>query len=135
MRSYVLDANVLLGYLATRGGAEETERLFQDGEHGRSELLMSTVNWGEVYYVLRRRCDAAETRKVMSQFRLGLTLVGADEAVAERAAELKSTYKIGYADAYAAELAISNGATLVTSDSEFRKLGRSLALRLLRSGR
>jgi predicted nucleic acid-binding protein len=42
---------------------------------------------------------------------------------AVQAADLKSTYRMYYADSFAAALAIEHKATLVTSDSDFRKLG------------
>jgi predicted nucleic acid-binding protein len=35
---------------------------------------------------------------------------------------------LGYADAFAAELAIEHGAWLVTADPEFAKVGKSLAV-------
>ena len=40
-----------------------------------------------------------------------------------RAAEVKSKYKLYYVDSFAAALAIEHKATLVTSDSDFRRLG------------
>ncbi len=41
------------------------------------------------------------------------------------AAEIKAKYKLYYADSFAAALAVENKATLVTSDSDFRRLGHS----------
>ncbi len=41
---------------------------------------------------------------------------------------LKQRYNLGYADAFAAELAIERGAWLVTADPEFSKLGKALSI-------
>jgi ribonuclease VapC len=55
-----------------------------------------------------------------------LELVAIDEELAEAAAIIKFHYKMGYADCYAAALAMRMDATLVTSDPDFTKLGRKL---------
>jgi predicted nucleic acid-binding protein len=41
----------------------------------------------------------------------------------ERPLRRKARYKLHYADSFAAALAIEHKATLITSDSDFRKLG------------
>jgi predicted nucleic acid-binding protein len=47
---------------------------------------------------------------------------------ASRAGALKQKHSVGYADAFAAELAIERGAWLVTADPEFSKVGKTLAV-------
>jgi predicted nucleic acid-binding protein len=54
------------------------------------------------------------------------TMVEADAAQALRAAEMKHNYKLGYADSFAATLAVTLKATLVSADPAFEKLGKSL---------
>jgi predicted nucleic acid-binding protein len=54
------------------------------------------------------------------------TMVEADAAQALRAAEMKHKYKLGYADSFAATLALTLKATLVSADPAFEKLGKSL---------
>jgi predicted nucleic acid-binding protein len=50
-----------------------------------------------------------------------------------RAAELKVKYKFYYIDSFAAALALEHKATLVTSDSDFRKLGHDFPVLWLRN--
>lgn len=50
------------------------------------------------------------------------------EEQADAAAALKFIYKLGFADCFAAELAMRTGATLVTADPEFAKLGKKLKI-------
>jgi hypothetical protein len=49
------------------------------------------------------------------------------------AAEVKFKHKLYYADSFAAALAIEHKATLVSSDSDFRKLGRGFPVVWLKS--
>jgi predicted nucleic acid-binding protein len=51
-----------------------------------------------------------------------------DRERASRAAALKQKHALGYADAFAAELAIERGAWLVTADPEFQKIGKALSV-------
>ena len=57
-----------------------------------------------------------------------IVVITADLDRATRAASLKQKHNLGYADAFAAELAIERGAWLVTADPEFSKLGKALAV-------
>jgi hypothetical protein len=54
------------------------------------------------------------------------TMVEADAVQALAAAEMKHKYKLGYADSFAATLALTSKATLVSADPEFEKLGKAL---------
>jgi predicted nucleic acid-binding protein len=89
-------------------------------------LLICVVNWGEALYVLAGMAGlgkATADLKTMSAF---VELVAVDEALAESAATVKFHYKLGYADCFAASLAMRMKATLVTSDPDFAKLGKQL---------
>jgi len=54
---------------------------------------------------------------------LPIRLIDATPQRAFRAADVNSKYKLYYVDSFAAALAIEYKATLVTSDSDFRRLG------------
>jgi predicted nucleic acid-binding protein len=53
-------------------------------------------------------------------------MVEADAVQALSAAEMKHSYKLGYADSFAATLAVTRRATLVSADPAFEKIGKSL---------
>jgi predicted nucleic acid-binding protein len=59
---------------------------------------------------------------------LPLVVITIDCERATRAAALKQKHGLGYADAFAAELAIERGAWLVTADPEFAKVGKTLSV-------
>lgn len=135
MKKYVLDANVLLTYLEDRPGAEAIERLFLDRTRGSVALMMSAVNWGEAFYIQRRKADLEQVKRSLAPLRAAIEIVPTTVEAAENAGEIKSVFKMGYADSFAAELAIVANATLVTSDPVFKKLGRNLELRMIPSPR
>jgi predicted nucleic acid-binding protein len=130
MRRYVLDANALIGFFEGRETASEKVRHLL-GEAFRSDLplLMSAVNWGEVFYMEWRHHGEAKAREVESNLhRLPVAVIAVDFERATRAAALKQKHNLGYADAFAAELALERGAWLVTADPEFTKLGKVLSV-------
>jgi len=130
MRRYVLDANALIGFFESRETASGKVRHLL-GEAFRLELplLMSAVNWGEVFYMEWRYHGEAKAREVESNLhRLPVAVIAVDLDRATRAAALKQKHNLGYADAFAAELALERGAWLVTADPEFSKMGKTLSL-------
>jgi ribonuclease VapC len=124
-KTYVLDANALLALLANGPGADRVELLLKDADRVRVPLLVSVVNWGEVFYLSWQRQDEESARQTLADLsRLPIRIVPVDLPQALKAGELKALHKIPYVDCLAAALAALNHATLVTSDSDFEKLGR-----------
>jgi predicted nucleic acid-binding protein len=126
----VLDANALIAFFEARqGAAEKVRRLLGEAAHLDLPLLMSAVNWGEVFYIEWRARGEAKAREAEANlFELPIAVIAADQERASRAGALKQKHGLGYADAFAAELAIERGAALVTADPEFQKVGKALAL-------
>ena len=90
---------------------------------------MSAVNWGEVFYAeWRTRGEAQAWQAETALQEMPIAIMGVDRERATRAAALKQKHNLGYADAFAAELAIERGAWLVTADPEFSKVGKTLSL-------
>jgi len=123
-KTYVLDANALLNFLVNRPGAERVERLLK-GAHPAAPLLVSAVNWGEVFYLSWQRHGEESARQTLADLlQLPIRIIPVDLAQVLKAGELKAVHKIPYVDCFAAALATLNQATLVTSDRDFEKLGR-----------
>jgi predicted nucleic acid-binding protein len=129
-RRYVLDANALIGFFEDRERtAEKVERLFGEALRQDLPLLMSAVNWGEVYYIVWRRHGEAQARQAEARLQeMPVAVINVDRERASRAGALKQKHALGYADAFAAELAIEREAWLVTADPEFSKVGRALSI-------
>ncbi len=129
-RRYVLDANALVGFFEDRKViADKVDRLLRDALLKDLPLLMSAVNWGEVFYTeWRYRGEAMAREAETKMHEMPIALISVDRERASRAGALKQKHGLGYADAFAAELAIERGAWLVTADPEFSKVGQSLSV-------
>jgi predicted nucleic acid-binding protein len=129
-RRYVLDANALTGFFEDREGiAGRVERLLSEALRRDLPLLMSAVNWGEVFYIAWRRHGEVKAREAEARLQeMPIAVISVDRERASRAGALKEKHSLGYADAFAAELAIEHGAWLVTADPEFAKVGKALAV-------
>jgi predicted nucleic acid-binding protein len=129
-RRYVLDANALVGLFEDREGtAARVDRLLQQGQQQNAPLLMSTVNGGEVFYIVWKRHGESKARQAQTTVSdMPIVFVAVDFDRATRAAAIKQKHNLGYADAFAAELAIDRGAWLVTADPEFARVGKALSL-------
>src|ERR1039457_5979977 len=123
-KTYVLDANALLELLANGPGAERVAHLLKLARPP-TPLLVSVINWGEVFYISWQRHGEESARQTMADLlRLPIRVVSVVVPQVLKAGELKVAHKIPYADCLAAALATLNQATLVTSDRDFEKLGR-----------
>ncbi len=92
-------------------------------------LLMSVMNWGEVFYISwQRHGEEAARRTIAALSRLPIQTMAVEIAQASKAAEIKALHKIPYVDCLAASLAEIQHATLVTSDLDFQKLGRRIPI-------
>jgi predicted nucleic acid-binding protein len=129
-RRYVLDANALVGLFEDREGvAGKVEKLLQEAARQDSAILMSAVNWGEVFYIVWKRHGEARAKEAeMNLQQMPIAVLEADQFRASAAATIKQKHDLSYADAFAAELAMELGAWLVTADPEFAKLGKMLSV-------
>ena len=118
----VVDASALLAYLNKESGWEKMEELLATASEKDRPLLMTAVNWGEVYYIILRHLgdynQAGDIERSVQT--LPIEIIGVDRELAKEAATLKVNYKLAYADAFAAALAKSRKAELVTCDKEFK---------------
>lgn len=127
MKRIVLDASALMTFFEDRPGAGKVEELIRLGVEGKRQLLMSVVNWGEVYYSTWRAKGPGVAQKVLEDIaQLPLEIVDADLELTRAAAELRAEHKLPYSDCFAAALAASRKASLATSDKDFAHVEKKL---------
>ncbi len=130
MATLVLDAHALMVLFNDEPGADEVENLLLKAESGSPKLLMSVVNWGEIYYSILRGAspEMAESKShEIAGMRIEIVPVdGRDLELVRQAAVFKATKKMSYADCFAAALAKINNAELVTGDREFKVVEKEL---------
>jgi len=129
VKTYVFDASALFVFLQKKPAATKINELLKETLRGRTEILMSAVNYGEVYGGILRQHERDRAIATMSAvYALPIRLMDATPQRAFHAAEVKSMYKLYYVDSFAVALAIEHKATLVTSDSDFRALGHGFPI-------
>lgn len=122
MKTVVVDSWAVMAWIKNeQPAADEVRRLMEDAQAGTVQLLFSTINAGEVFYVLAKRHSRDKAlwfkRRLPS---LPLILIAPDTDTIWDAADLKSRYGMSYADAFAAALALSRKAELLTGDPDFK---------------
>ena len=137
MATMVLDAHALMVLFNDEPGADEVERILLKAESGSPKLLMSVVNWGEIYYSILRGAsqEMAETKAhEIAGMQIELVPVDANDLeLVRQAAAFKATRKMSYADCFSAALAKIKNAELVTGDREFKQLARDVKIHWLHS--
>jgi len=124
VKTYVFDASAVFAFMQKKPAANKVNELLKQAMRGSADILMSAVNYGEVYGGILREHGPERALATMNAVHpLPIRLMDATPQRAFRAVDVKSQYKLYYVDSFAAALAIEFKATLVTSDSDFRKLG------------
>ena len=125
MPTKVLDSWALLALLKGEPAAGKVEILLNKASAKSIRLLLSVINWGEVYYIIARAGSLQTAEAVMQKIAVlpvEIVPVGDDLLIARQAAIYKATKNMSYADCFAAALAKTRRAQLVTGDSEFESV-------------
>ena len=128
----ILDSWALMALFHEEAAADDVEKLLSQAATDRHRLFMSVVNWGEIYYSVRRGAsmEMAE-QKVREMATMPIEIVPADMAQTHQAAIFKATRKMSYADCFGAALAKIRNAEFVTGDPEFRELEKEIKINWL----
>ena len=134
MKTTVLDASALLAMFFGQAGMEQVRDLFHKASDADKPMLISAVNWAEVLYKLERKQGNVGLQTAQHFERtMPLDIAPLDRELAESAAHLKNEHSLGLADAFAAALAKSKKAELVTADTEFKALEKEIKIGWLKS--
>ena len=119
----IIDAHGLLVFLEKEAGFEKVESFFVNAVEKDNYLLMTSVNYGEVYYIVLRECGQEKAHEIEKIIRtLPIEIVDVDIHLAKEAARFKAAKKISYADCFAAALAKVRKGEVITGDKEFKVL-------------
>jgi predicted nucleic acid-binding protein len=134
LKSYVFDAGALLALLQDKSDAAKVEQLLIEAQRGHARILMSSLNYGEVYGTILREHGQLRASQAVGTVRpMPIEIHDVTLQRAFHATEVKAKYKLYYVDAFAAALALEHTATLVTSDTDFRRLGHSFPVLWLKA--
>ena len=135
MATKVLDSWALIAFFEDEPAADAVEKVLAQAAADKHKLLLSVVNWGEIYYNTMREVsqEAAEQKaRDIAALPIDIVGVGDDLTLARQAAIFKATHKMAYADCFAAALAKSRNAELLTGDPEFKELEKEIKINWLK---
>jgi len=124
MKTYCLDTFALIAYLHNEKGAGRVQELLNSAKAKKTQLFMHKINLGELYYTVYREEGESEADLVygrIKEFPIQFT-DDLSEGFLLCAAKLKGSYKMSYADSFAASLSIQKELILVTGDPDFKAL-------------
>lgn len=128
----VLDSWAVLAFFEGEPAGSTVSELIADARDHDVPLLMSAVNAGEVWYIIAREVSEPEADQAVESLRkMGIEFVDADWPMARAAGTFKAKHRMSYADCFAAALAKSRKAELVTGDKEFKQVEHEITLRWL----
>ncbi len=117
----ILDASALVAYLWKQAGYEKVQDFLTKATDDEKRLLMTTVNLGEVYYLLLRDHGSEDADKILKVIEtLPIDFVEVDMRLAKQAAIYKATKKLPFVDCFAAALAKLQKGEVITGDKEFK---------------
>lgn len=132
MKRAVLDASAVMTFFEDRPGADKVEELISLAVAGKRDVLMSVVNWGEVYYSVWRAKGHGAAQKAGAEIaQLPIEVVPADFETTKLAATFRANHKLPYADCFAAALASVRRAFVVTADADFKTVANDVQILFL----
>ncbi len=123
MATKVLDSYALMAFFEDEPGADFVRGLIYKAVESDTNLLMSVVNLGEVWYSIARTNTPEIADQYIHEIKgMGIEIVDIDWTLTRQAAVFKVNGNISYGDCFAAALAKIRKAELITGDKEFKHL-------------
>jgi len=117
----VFDSFALLSLFHKEKGWEKVRDILRQLASVDEKALLSRINWGEFYYIVRRRLGKAMAEEALALlWQLPVEILPVDDRLVKEAAEIKSEYPVAYADAFCIAIAKRHSGRVVTGDPEFR---------------
>ena len=131
-KALVFDSWAVLAYLGDEASSQEVADLIAGAHENRIPMVMSSVNAGEVWYILAREISETDADKAVADLvRLGIELIDANWPLTRIAGSFKAHHRMSYADCFAAALAKDRKAGLITGDKEFKQVEGEVSIRWL----
>ena len=128
----IIDAHALMVFLEKEPGYDKVQSILVNAAEKDNHLLMTSVNFGEVYYIVLRECGKEKVEEIEGVIKaLPIDIVGADIELARDAAKFKAVKKMSYADCFAAALAKLHKGELITGDKEFKEVEEDIRINWL----
>lgn len=128
----VLDSFALVSLFHREAGWERVQTALYGQEKARTRAFLNWINWGEFFYIVKRRVGAAKAIEALHLLeQLPIELFPVDQSLVKAAAEIKSEHTVSYADAFCIATAQRINGTILTNDPEFRAVEHLIKIRWL----
>ncbi|MCI0530149.1 MAG: type II toxin-antitoxin system VapC family toxin [Nitrospira sp.] len=119
----IFDSHALLRFFQQERGSATVERWLRTAKRSNWIKYLCAINLGEIIYVTKRRFGDQRKIELLAHIhRLNFTILPVPNELIYEAAEYKAEYSISYADCFVLTCAVKHAATIVTGDSEFKKV-------------
>lgn len=99
------------------------EKVLREISASGEKALLSRINWGEFYYIIKRRVGKQKTEEALALLeQLPIEILSVDDQLVGEAAEIKADYPVSYADAFCIAIAIRLNGHILTSDPDFESV-------------
>jgi len=123
MAKVVIDSQAMIAYLNGEENSGKIGGFLQNCAAHKVELLMSAVNFGEIYYIVLRAAGEEKARLLEGLISaIPIRIIDADTKAVKAAATYKAYKKMSYADCFCAALAKATGGAILTGDKEFKEV-------------
>lgn len=110
-------------FLEHEPGYTKVKIIFEECLKKGDVVLMSVVNFGEIYYITLRECGTEKANDIESVIKhLPIEIIAVDLELTKLAAAFKAMKRISYADCFAAALAKKYRGKVITGDNEFEQV-------------
>lgn len=127
MVKIVIDSQPIIALLFKESKYEKVMNFLSNATEDSAKLIMSGINFGEVYYyVLRNKGEEAAHGLFGTLSSIPIEIIAPQVNSIIEAAKLKASKKMSYADCFAAALAAETGAAVLTGDLEFKEVEKDI---------
>ncbi|MEO1020949.1 MAG: type II toxin-antitoxin system VapC family toxin [Bacteroidota bacterium] len=126
-KPYVFDSWPVISFFENQPSANKIERLLEESVSNKIDKYLSVINLGEIWYTICRTYSDTKADLVVQKLRdMGFLFIDANWHVTQQAAAYKTLGGISYADCFAAALAKTQDAVLITGDKEFKRVAHDV---------
>lgn len=129
-KKLLLDSYALLAYLKKEGNYIPVKEALSSED---APCMMNELNIGETYYILSRQRGREQADYFLEVIlpSLPIKAVPNDFSRTIEASKLKAKYPMSYVDCFAAATAISEKASILTGDPEFKLMEKLIEIKWL----
>lgn len=131
MKTIVLDSHPILAYFEKEPQWDAVAEVLQEATEDKVHLVMTMINWGEIYYVTLREYGEQDAEQVLQAVNnMPIEIVEITRDMTLQAARFKAKGGLSYADCFSAALAkLKKGSELFTGDKEFKRVENEIKIR------